>query len=236
MRRVTDRRGDASDATAATVAAQAKQSIGILTWRRLDASLRLDALKARALDLALMTSQEINLYQFMQQELAKRPAPKHRSWRPQRDALRFALACGATIIEGPFWCPCYNSDEDTIKLPYAVHGVELERAPVIAVSGDAVTLDGKQVAATEDLAKGDVLNVPELEDALREEKRKFEFINANNPDKVFRGMVNVQADQRIQFKVIKRVMFACNQSGFGNISFAAMAKGAGEKKAVTASN
>lgn len=52
MRRVTDRRGDASDATAATVAAQAKQSIGILTWRRLDASLRLDALKARALDLA----------------------------------------------------------------------------------------------------------------------------------------------------------------------------------------
>ena len=123
-----------------------------------------------------------------------------------------------------------------IKLPYAVHGVELERAPVIAVSGDAVTLDGKQVAATEDLAKGDVLNVPELEDALREEKRKFEFINANNPDKVFRGMVNVQADQRIQFKVIKRVMFACNQSGFGNISFAAMAKGAGEKKAVTASN
>ena len=122
-----------------------------------------------------------------------------------------------------------------IKLPFAVHGVELERAPVIAVSADAVTLDGKQVAATDDLSRGDVLNVPELEDALREEKRKFEFINANNPDKQFRGLVNVQADTRIQFKVIKRVMFACNQSGFGNISFAALAKGA-EKKPATASN
>ncbi|MBS2023880.1 MAG: biopolymer transporter ExbD [Deltaproteobacteria bacterium] len=115
-----------------------------------------------------------------------------------------------------------------IKLPYAVHGVELERAPVISVSGDSVTLDGKQVAATEDLSKGDVLNVPELEDALREEKRKFEFINANNPDKPFRGLVNVQADKKIPFKVIKRVMFACNQSGFGNITFAAMAKGSGK--------
>lgn len=52
MRRVTDRRGDASDATAATVAAQSKQSIGILTWGRLDASQKLDALTTRTLDLA----------------------------------------------------------------------------------------------------------------------------------------------------------------------------------------
>ena len=52
MRRVSDRRGDASDATATTVATQAKHSIGVLTWPRLDASQKLDALKARALDLA----------------------------------------------------------------------------------------------------------------------------------------------------------------------------------------
>ena len=121
-----------------------------------------------------------------------------------------------------------------IKLPFAVHGVELERAPAIAVSADAVTLDGKQVAATDDLSKGDVLNVPELEDALREEKRKFEFINANNPDKPFRGLVNVQADKKIPFKVIKKVMFACNQSGFGNITFAAMSKSAKDTVSGTA--
>jgi biopolymer transport protein ExbD len=114
-----------------------------------------------------------------------------------------------------------------IKLPFAVHGVELERAPVIAVSADAVTVDGKQVAQTDDLAKRDVLNVPELEDSLREEKRRYEQIHANDPEHPFRGLVNVQADKKIPFKVIKKVMFACNQSGFGNISFAAMAKGGG---------
>lgn len=112
-----------------------------------------------------------------------------------------------------------------IKLPDAFHGAQLERAPVISVSNDAVTFDGRQVAHTADLTKGDVLNVPELEDALRDERRRFEQIHQNEPDRPFRGLVNVQADRRIPFRVIKRVMFACNQSGFGNINFAAQAKG-----------
>src|SRR5437660_3298778 len=123
-----------------------------------------------------------------------------------------------------------------IKLPDAYHGAMLERAPVISVSADAVTFDGKMLLMTADMEKGDVLNVPELEDALREEKRRYEQIHANDPDHPFRGLVNVQADRRIPFKVIKRVMFACNQSGFGNISFAALSRSTGEGKTVTAQN
>lgn len=119
-----------------------------------------------------------------------------------------------------------------IKLPSAQHGAQLERAPVISVSADAVTFDGKQIVTTEDMQKGDVLNVPALEDVLREEKRRYEQIHANDPEHPFRGLVNVQADRKIPFKVIKRLMFSCNQSGFGNISFAALAKSAGEGKTV----
>src|SRR5213082_3982534 len=59
-----------------------------------------------------------------------------------------------------------------IKLPDAYHGSQLDRAPVISVSPEAVTFDGHQVLNTADLAKGDALNVPELEDALRDEKRR----------------------------------------------------------------
>jgi biopolymer transport protein ExbD len=123
-----------------------------------------------------------------------------------------------------------------IKLPDAYHGAMLERAPVISVSADSVTFDGKLLLQTMDLEKGDVLNVPELEDALRDEKRRYEQIHANDPDHPFRGLVNVQADRRIPFKVIKRVMFACNQSGFGNISFAALSREGGSTKTITASN
>ncbi len=121
-----------------------------------------------------------------------------------------------------------------IKLPDAYHGAQLERAPVISVSNDSVTFDGKMLISTADLTKGDVLNVPELEDALRDEKRRYEQIHSNDPDHPFKGLVNVQADRRIAFKVIKRVMFACNQSGFGNINFAALSREGA--KTVTASN
>ena len=52
QQRVRDRRGDASDATAETIAAQARETIGDLaTWHRLDASQSLDALEVAALDL-----------------------------------------------------------------------------------------------------------------------------------------------------------------------------------------
>src|SRR3954471_23215484 len=123
-----------------------------------------------------------------------------------------------------------------IRLPDAYHGAQLERAPVISVSADAVTFDGRMLLATGDLAKGDVLGVPELEDALRDERRRYEEIHANDPDHPFRGLVNVQADRHIPFKVIKRIMFACNQSGFGNINFAALSRDASAAKTVTASN
>jgi biopolymer transport protein ExbD len=122
-----------------------------------------------------------------------------------------------------------------IKLPDAAHGVQLERAPVISVSPHSITFEGREVVAVEALQKGEALNVPELEDALRDEKRRYELVHASDPEHPFKGLVNVQADRSVPFRVMKRVMFACNQSGFGNINFAAVTKGSGEKSA-TASN
>jgi len=122
-----------------------------------------------------------------------------------------------------------------IRLPDAYHGAQLERAPVVSVSAEAVTFDGRMLLNTGDLDKGDALNVPELEEALRDEKRRYEAVHLNDPDHPFRGLVNVQADRRIPFKVIKRIMFACNQSGFANISFAALSREGSPATTVTAS-
>src|SRR3954465_8338524 len=69
-----------------------------------------------------------------------------------------------------------------IKLPDAYHGAQLDRAPVVSVSADAVPFDGRQVAQTPDLMKGDALNVPELEDALRDEKRRYDQVHQNDPE------------------------------------------------------
>lgn len=115
-----------------------------------------------------------------------------------------------------------------IHLPEAVHGVLLQRAPVVAVSPDAVTLDGRQIVDVADLQKDDaVWDIPSLEEALRDEKRKYERDHASDADHPFTGMINIQADKKILFKVIKRVMYSCNQSGYGNINFAALVVGKG---------
>src|SRR5260370_29442600 len=58
-----------------------------------------------------------------------------------------------------------------IKLPDAFHGAQLERAPVISVSGEAGTFDGRMLVQTSDLEKGAALNVPDLRAALGDEKR-----------------------------------------------------------------
>ncbi len=115
-----------------------------------------------------------------------------------------------------------------IRLPDAVHGAELERAPVIAVSPDAITFEGKQIALTVDM-KADALAIPELDDSLRDERRKWDESHTRDAQHPFKGLVHVQADKKIPFRIIKRVMISCNNAGYGNINFAAMAKGVSTK-------
>src|SRR5256712_13542481 len=104
-----------------------------------------------------------------------------------------------------------------IRLPDAYHGSQLDRAPVISVSAEAVTFDGRMLLNTGDLVKGDAMSVPELEEALRDEKRRYETIHVEDPDHPFRGLINVQADRRIPGKVMKRAVFAFDHSGVGDI-------------------
>src|SRR5436305_8480839 len=87
-----------------------------------------------------------------------------------------------------------------IKLPDAYHGSQLDRAPVISVSPDAVTFDGRMLLNTADLAKCDALNEPELEDALRDEKRRYETVHSSDPDHPFRGLINAQPGSQIPCK------------------------------------
>jgi biopolymer transport protein ExbD len=118
-----------------------------------------------------------------------------------------------------------------IKLPSITAKLQLERAPVIGVSDSSISLNGRFIVDVSDITRDDTWNVPALEETLLEERKKIEQANAmmNRGADGFKGIVNVQADRKIPFKILKKVMFACNASGFGNINFAGVtvsAKGA----------
>ncbi len=116
-----------------------------------------------------------------------------------------------------------------IQLPEAVNVKEVEMHPVVMVSNEQVSISGTIVGRVEDLVKDEYLNIPALEEKLRDMKKQFEDLHsmAGGEDNAFKGDVNIQAHKEVEFKIIKRVMFSCATAGYNNINFAVITKGDG---------
>lgn len=123
---------------------------------------------------------------------------------------------------GELPCAC----KDRVRLPVAARWSDLEAAPVVRVAGDNITLDGRLVLAI-DLDEVDapppdprLVRVPiaALHDQLVTLKNNFRLLHPNND--AFLGMVNLQIDRRVDFQLVKRVMYTCRLAGYDNLNFA----------------
>ncbi|ATB29138.1 ExbD/TolR family protein [Melittangium boletus] len=114
-----------------------------------------------------------------------------------------------------------------IQLPEAVNVKEVEMNPVVMVSGEEVSISGNVVGRVQDLVKEEYLNIPALEEKLRDMKKQFEDLHAmaDGNTNAFKGDVNIQAHKEVEFAIIKRVMFSCASAGYNNINFATLQKG-----------
>lgn len=114
--------------------------------------------------------------------------------------------------------------QKNIVLPNAQNWAELERAPVIGVSKDVVTLDGSQVATADDLMKdantGD-FKITELHDKLVTLKNNYKLLH---PGEEFNGIAIIQSDKGVEFKVLKKIMYSCAVAGYQNVNFAVIPK------------
>jgi biopolymer transport protein ExbD len=123
-----------------------------------------------------------------------------------------------------------------VVLPDASNVKEVEMVPVVQITvphddkgnvldplGGQVVLSGSIIGTVSDLSKEDVLNIPALEEKLREMKKQFEDLRSlSNSADGFKGEVNIQADSAVKFRILKRVMFSCATAGYNNINFATM--------------
>jgi biopolymer transport protein ExbB len=117
-----------------------------------------------------------------------------------------------------------------IKLPFAERVEKLDRAPVIAISfpqedpsGGVITLDGSEVSTAKEVREDDSPDwkIAKLTEQLEVKKHNWKL---TNPDKPFPGEVIVQADQNVDFKIIKKVMYSCGLAGYQNVHFAVTEK------------
>jgi biopolymer transport protein ExbD len=110
-----------------------------------------------------------------------------------------------------------------IKLPDAQHGQMIEIAPVVAISQSEVAVVGVKVADIAELdSDSGLLNIPGLEEKLRDEKKRWDFIHQQDPDRKWEGMVNIQADKSVPFRIVKRVMFSCGVAGYFSVNLATL--------------
>lgn len=107
-----------------------------------------------------------------------------------------------------------------ITLPEAINFKDLEQAPIIAISRDAVTLNGEAKADSAELARENTIDwkIPQLHDDLVVLKNNFKLLHPNADE--WKGLVIVQADKQVDFKVIKKVMYTCAVAGYANVNFA----------------
>lgn len=128
-----------------------------------------------------------------------------------------------------------NMSKD-IVLPEAANVQDVQLVPVVMVSMEQVSVSGTIIGRVDDLTREDYLNIPALEEKLRDMKKQYEDLHsyAKDTEGGFKGDINIQAHKEVQFKIIKRVMFSCASAGYNNINFATMQLGTDKKPGETA--
>ncbi|MBI5507911.1 MAG: biopolymer transporter ExbD [Deltaproteobacteria bacterium] len=109
-----------------------------------------------------------------------------------------------------------------IELPKAQATAEILRAPVISISSSAVSLEGERVYFTEEAARQDVSTLSDITYQLQEMRKTEEILR---PGQLFKGTVVLQCDEKIEFNVVRKVMYAAAAAGYVDINYAVISKG-----------
>ena len=117
-----------------------------------------------------------------------------------------------------------------MKLPEVDNSEVMDIGPVVTITKEKILLQGKPVAETPPLMvdgnqeitplREGLAKIIELDERLRRKTRDI-----NTP---FDGKLFIQADQKQEFKVMKKVIYSANAAGWFHLNFAVV--GAGGKE------
>ena len=128
--------------------------------------------------------------------------------------LLFHSAGAADIVESP----------KHIKLPDSVVETKPRETVVIMVSPEVVLVQGEAVIGTPELLDHRIGLVAEITERLTQLERNI--IGISTKTVAESKEVTILADKTIPFKVLKKIMSTCTDSGYGRISLAVIQKAA----------
>jgi biopolymer transport protein ExbD len=111
-----------------------------------------------------------------------------------------------------------------IKLPDSVVEAKPRETVVIMVSPEVVLVQGEAVISTPELLDDRIGGVHQVTERLRQLERNI--IGISTKTVAESKEITILADKTIPFKVLKKIMSTCTDSGYGRISLAVVQKAA----------
>jgi biopolymer transport protein ExbD len=109
-----------------------------------------------------------------------------------------------------------------IKLPGSVVEAKPRETVVIMISPEVVLVQGQAVIRTPELLGDGIERVPGITERLEQLERNIIGISTQG---IVEGKeVTILADKTIPFRVLKKIMSTCTDSGYGRISLAVIQK------------
>lgn len=107
--------------------------------------------------------------------------------------------------------------DKNVKLPKAQNVMDMTDAPIVAITGTQILVDGTPAGSTRTIEEANRLaRIDELFNIL---KNKRELWKQVNPGKEFPGVAMLQVDRRVPALVVKSVFQTAAMAGFPSISF-----------------
>ena len=107
--------------------------------------------------------------------------------------------------------------DKNVKLPSAENVMDMVEAPMVAITGSQILVDG--VAAGNTRAIEEANRLQRIDELFNILKNKRELWKQINPGKEFPGVAVLQVDKRVPALVVKSVFQTAAFAGYPNISF-----------------
>lgn len=107
--------------------------------------------------------------------------------------------------------------DKSIRLPKAENTLDMLDAPMVAITGSQILVDGTAAGSTRALEEADRLQrIDELFNILKSKRELWTSLNAGKP---FPGVVVLQVDRNVAALVVKSVFQTAAFAGYPNVSF-----------------
>ena len=100
-----------------------------------------------------------------------------------------------------------------------------ELSVTLKVNNNEIMAEDQSVANVNTVLASGELVIPGLSDWLEKRRAATEKLSQYSSATKFKGDINIQADKRIRFRLLKKIMYTCGQQGYNNFSLAVRQKG-----------